>query len=217
MSNEDRAMITTITNSDPGRHVSTWGPFSYYEGFNSIDIVCDGGEDSGSSRISMTGHGFIEIATSSGRKLCIDDAGEVTVWQMSSDGKICIGVDDSIAIQDDGEAAGASDGNRADIVKQARDLMAKGMSMRGAATELDVPRATLARWIKAEPVLETNAERIDHVIALAKSGKEFSTNDLAELFGTTVRSVQHLLVEAVQKDPAAFIDAAEAEDPAEDE
>ncbi|MGO2061420.1 MAG: hypothetical protein ACTH2M_00160 [Microbacteriaceae bacterium] len=59
------------------------------------------------------------------------------------------------------------------------------------------------------------AERIDHIIALVKSGKEISTKGLAEQFGTTVRTIQHLLVEAVQKDPEAFLDAAEAEDPAE--
>lgn len=78
--------------------------------------------------------------------------------------------------------------------------------------DIENPSAPVTPIHQAVPAPVTKAERIDHIISLAESGKEILTKDLAEQYGATERSVQRYLKEARQKAPEAFADAKEAED-----
>ncbi|MBP1325075.1 hypothetical protein JOF28_000307 [Leucobacter exalbidus] len=156
MSNSEQSPLATISNSDPGRLVHHWGPFSYYEGFNSVDIVRNGGEDAGSTRISLTGDGFVEIVTSSGRKLYVNEAGAVTVWRKQSEGEICIDTDDSVTFESgDGttDTVINPDGS-IELREQDADLILLSLPLKTKGLQLDWI------WLQAEHGVEVAVKQL---------------------------------------------------------
>lgn len=144
--------------------------------------VGNGDEIPGRSRISMTEHGSIEITAASGRKLSIDEAGEVTVWRMQGDGETRISVDDSVSVE----------------FQHAESLVTVA------------PDGWIEQFL-AEPIGQLEAKDpagyIDRIIEFVKSRDAVTVADLADELDVTLRTALDFLIQARRKDPQAFVEA----------
>lgn len=211
---EKNQMITTITNSDPGRQAGSWGPFSYYEGFGSVDVVRDGGEVPGQARVSMTQHGFVELASTTGRMLDVDADGEVTIWRAQSRGNIRVSLDDSVWIDlPDGSCVGVMPDGRIERVTVGDSVNSNAQSaVNGAADQGSVTQSALEVSAVTDVVPTEKEEQIDWVIAQALAGEEVTRERLAERLAVSVRTAQRRLAEAREKAPEAFAETSDTED-----